>query len=205
MQRRRLWVHRPRPSFVSHLRRFSTFSRNGTPVGRGHALHRGRMPPIFALSHVPDSIHSITERRLLFPTSHRRSSIGLPYGRLAMRCTWRSNDFSTFHVIAFSDNLGGPPTPVALRSRAGTYETCNLATHANTRKHACDLLAPVGLYLTDGAAVLRLVSPYCQTLALNRMELPEGFSCRQVRTRFGTLSARLRTGCTSRNPHARVG
>ena len=130
---------------LSHLRRFSTFSRNGTPVGRGHALHRGRMPPIFALSHFPCSIRLITKRLLLFPTFHCRSSIGLPYGRLAMRCTWRSNDFSTFHVIAFSDNLGGTSTPVALRSRAGNYETCNLATHANTRKHACDLLAPVGL------------------------------------------------------------
>ncbi len=52
-----------------------------------------------------------------------------------------------FHVPRnrYSDNLGGTRTPVALRSRAGNYETCNLATHANTRKHACDLIAPVGL------------------------------------------------------------
>ncbi len=30
---------------------------------------------------------------------------------------------------------------------AGTIETCNLATHANTRKRAFDLLTPVGLSL----------------------------------------------------------
>ncbi len=73
-------------------------------------------------------------------------TVGLPY-----IATWRSNDVSTFHAIDFSDNLGGTWTPVALRSRAGMLETCNLATHANTRKHACDLLAPVGLYRADGA------------------------------------------------------
>ena len=77
--------------------------------------------------------------------------MGLPYGRLATHRAWRTDDVSTFHVIAFSDNLGGTWTPVALQSRADMLETCNLATHANTRKHACDLLAPVGLYRPDGA------------------------------------------------------
>ena len=74
--------------------------------------------------------------------------MGLPYGRLAMRRgAWRSDDLSTFHVIASTDNVGEAWTPVAQRSRAGTLETCNLATHANTGKHALDLLAPVGLSL----------------------------------------------------------
>ena len=73
-------------------------------------------------------------------------AVGLP-----CVATWRSDDFSTFHVIAFSDNLDGTWTPVAIRSRAGMLETCSLTTHANTRKHASDLLAPVGLYRVDGA------------------------------------------------------
>lgn len=74
--------------------------------------------------------------------------MGLPYGRLAMRRrSWRSDDLATFHVIALTDNVGAAWTPVAKRSRAGTLETCTLATHANTRQHAFDLLAPVGLSL----------------------------------------------------------
>jgi hypothetical protein len=121
---------------LSHLGRFFNFSRNGTPVGRGHALHQGRMPPIFALSHFPCSIRLITKRLLLFPTSHCRSSMGLPYGRLAMHCTWRSNDFSTFHVIAFSRQLrwnpyaGGPS--ISCRQLENLHPD-----HACKHKEAC--------------------------------------------------------------------
>jgi len=171
-----------------------------------HALRRRLRSPAFALSHVPDSIRPATERLLLVPTSHRRPSISLPYGRLAAHCTRRSDGFSAFHVITLTDDLGGTWTPVALRSRAGMLETCNLATHANTGKHACDLIASVGRYRADGEY---LPSKYSHriapTLALNRTKLPEGFACRQAPTQFGTLSARLRTSCTAHNPHARVG
>ncbi len=89
--------------------------------------------PVFALSRVSCSIRLVTRRPLLLPTSLCRPSMGLPYGRLAMHRAWRTDGLSTFHVIAFTDNLGGTWTPAALRSRAGNHETCNLATHANTR------------------------------------------------------------------------
>ena len=36
----------------------------------------------------------------------------------------------------------------------------------------------VGLFCLTARAALRLISPYCLILALNRMEFPEGFSCR---------------------------
>ena len=103
---------------LSLLRRFSRFSRNGTPVGRGHAVHQGKkIPPVFALSHVSCSIRLVTRRPLLFPTSPNRPSIGLPYGRLAMHRAWRTDGLSTFHVIDLADSLGGTYTPVARRSR----------------------------------------------------------------------------------------
>ena len=48
-----------------------------------------------------------------------------------------------------------------------------------TGKHAFDLITPVGLYCLTARAALRLISPYCPILALNRMEFPEGSSCHQ--------------------------
>ena len=82
--------------------------------------------------------------------------MGLPYGRLAIHRAWRTDGLSTFHVIAFTDNLGGTWTPAALRSRAGNHETCNLATHANTRKHASDLLLFFTLNREDFSFVIHL-------------------------------------------------
>jgi hypothetical protein len=70
-------------------------------------------------------------------------------------------------------------TPVVLQPRTGTLETCTLTTHANTGKHAFDLITPVGLYCLTARAALRLISPYRPILALNRMEFPEGFFCHQ--------------------------
>jgi len=48
--------------------------------------------------------------------------------------------------------------------------------HACQHKEAClrPLLAPVGCRSLTTLTALRLISPYCPTLALNRMELPEG-------------------------------
>lgn len=66
-------------------------------------------------------------------------TVGLP-----CVASWQSDDVSTFHVIACTDNVGEAWTPVATQSRTGTLATCNLTTHANTEKHAFDLLAPVG-------------------------------------------------------------
>ena len=62
---------------------------------------------------------------------------------------------------------------------AGMLETCNLATHANTGKHAFDLLTPVGLNRLTTLQSFELLSPYCPTLGLNRTKFPEGFSCHQ--------------------------
>jgi hypothetical protein len=106
---------------------------------------------VFALGHVSCSIRLATRRPLLFPTSQCRPSMGLPYGWLATHPAWRTDGVSTFHVIALTDNLGGTWTPMARRSRAGTLETCNLAMHANTGKHAFDLVAPVDLNAVDDA------------------------------------------------------
>jgi hypothetical protein len=65
------------------------------------------LTPGLAPGHVSCPIRPITGRRLLFPTSQFRPSICLPYGRLALhRGTGRSGDFSTFHVINLTDNLG---------------------------------------------------------------------------------------------------
>jgi hypothetical protein len=103
---------------LSHLRRFYRFSRNGTPVGRGHAFHQERgFSRFFALSHISCPIRCVTQRPLLLPTSHCRPSMGLPYGRLAMHRAWRTDGLSTFRVIAVTDNLGGTLTPVTPRSR----------------------------------------------------------------------------------------
>ena len=65
------------------------------------------LSPVLTLSHVSCSIHPVTGWHLLLPTSQFRPSICLPYGRLALhRGTGRSDDFSTFHVINLTDNLG---------------------------------------------------------------------------------------------------
>ncbi len=82
---------------------------------------------------------------------------------------------STFRIIDPMNNLGEPSTPVVRQFRAGSYETCNLTTCANTRKHSFDLLVPVGQSLVTALTDFRMFSPYCSTLALNRMELPDGF------------------------------
>lgn len=121
---------------LSHPRRFSRFSRNGTPVGRGHAFRRGRWSlSTFALSHVAGSILSISERRLLLPTSSCRPSIGLPYGRLARPRAWRTDGFSAFLTIA-SDNLGGTWTPVVLQSSCRDVRDLHLG-HACKHWEAC--------------------------------------------------------------------
>ncbi|NIP26936.1 MAG: hypothetical protein GWO38_24750 [Phycisphaerae bacterium] len=42
---------------------------------------------------------------------------------------------STFRILDPMSNLGEPSTPVVRQFRAGSYETCNLTTCANTGKH----------------------------------------------------------------------
>jgi len=74
------------------------------------------------------------------------SPLHLPALRSACHASrsWRSDDFSTFHVINLTDNVGAVWTPVARQSRAATLIHCNLATHVSTGKHAYPLLTPVG-------------------------------------------------------------
>jgi len=49
------------------------------------------------------------------------------------------------------DNLGEAWTPTAKQFRVNTLEIDNLATHANTGKHAFNLLTLVGLFCIDDA------------------------------------------------------
>jgi len=110
-------------------------TRFAAAVGRG-----------FYVGPVSSPIRPVTGRPSLLPTSQCHPSIGLPYGWLALhRGTGRSDDLSTFHMTALQGQLRWAWTPVAQQSRTGTLETCNLATHANTGKHAFDLITPVGL------------------------------------------------------------
>ena len=55
---------------------------------------------------------------------------------------------------------------------------------------------------SDGASTtIHLISPYCPALALNRMEFPEGFSCRHLNP-FRYVVSGLRTKYTTRTQHA---
>ena len=68
------------------------------PISNGDIIRT--MIGLCCLGYISYPIYPTTGQRLLLPTSHCRPSIGLPYGWLAMHCTWRSDDLSTFHVIA---------------------------------------------------------------------------------------------------------
>jgi hypothetical protein len=60
-------------------------------------------------------------------------------------------------------------------SRASTFDTCNLSTRANTRKHVKDLLIPVGQLAIDERLRLFEYSHHLVlTLALNRVGFSEG-------------------------------
>ena len=66
----------------------------GSPFGR-----EDRHPQLLGLDHIADPIHPATGWPLLVPISPCRPSFSLPYGRLAMPCTWRTDGFSTFYAI----------------------------------------------------------------------------------------------------------
>jgi hypothetical protein len=87
---------RPLPS---HLRGFSMILSQRNTRRTWARFRRCRWPPVFALGHVSYPIYPVTGQPLLFPTSPCHPSMGLPYGWLARHCTWRSDGFSTFHVI----------------------------------------------------------------------------------------------------------
>jgi hypothetical protein len=100
-------------------------------------------------------------------------TVGLP-----CIATWRSDDVSTFRVIVLTDNLGAAWTPVT------RLIPCRYVRNLQPG-HACKLWETCLRPLNSGRSVaqltaraaLRLISPYCPALALNRMEFPEGFSC----------------------------
>ena len=73
-----------------------------------------------------------------------------------------------------------PWTPVALRFRAGTLETCSLTTYCSHRGAAFDLLILVGLSPFNDAYGHAAISPYHPSLALNGGGFPEGFSCHHL-------------------------
>ncbi len=60
---------------------------------------RQQTPAPLDLDHVACPIHPTTGWHLLLPASQNRPSMGLPYGWLAMSCTWRTDGFSAFLVI----------------------------------------------------------------------------------------------------------
>jgi len=62
---------------------------------------------------------------------------------------------------------------------------------------------------SDGASTtIHLISPYCPALALNRMEFPEGFSCRHsnpIRYVVGEASHQLHSAEPACSPRALQG
>jgi len=64
-----------------------------------HFGGRHQIPAPLDLDHIACPIHPTTGRHLLLPASQNHPSSGLPYGWLAMPCTWRTDGFSTFLVI----------------------------------------------------------------------------------------------------------
>lgn len=130
---------------LSHLRRFfQSLSQRNTCRTSARTSRETRRLRVFTLSHVPCSIRSITKRHLLLPTSQCRPSRGLPYGQLATLVRGGLTAFPR-STGSHDGQLRGTWTPVTRRTRAGALDTCHLATHANTRKHAYDLLAHSGL------------------------------------------------------------
>jgi hypothetical protein len=125
----------------------------------------------------------------------------LPQHALRLACpegrrTWGT----TFLMTALHERLRWAWTPVAPQSRTGTLETCNLSTHANTGKRACDLITPVGR-LASARAALRMFSPYRSTLALKPGGVPGGvllspFEPNSVHCPWGFAPRHQRDGST---------
>ncbi len=136
------------------------------------------MALVFTSGHVSCPICPATGQPLLLPTSQCHPFPGLPYGWLARHCTWRSDGFSTFPVVTlgqlrWSLNVGGSPIPCRHVSNLQPDHACKpketCLRPINSRRSVARLTA---------RKVLCLISPYCPSLALNRMELSDGSSCR---------------------------
>jgi len=190
----------------SHLKRFSRFSHNETPVGRQQLISvlADRQLKRLSLNHIADSIHLITRWHLLLPTSSHRSFIGLPYGWLAMRCTWQSNGFTTFRFVYPMNDLGVFSTPEIQRFRTGSYKTCNLISRYKHKDAAFDLIILVGLFSITMLINIQILSPYHSSLALTGEDFLRGLHV-AIPTQFDPLSAGLRTDHTARGKHARIG
>ena len=151
---------------------------------------------------------------MLYPPCYRaafafsdisKSPLHLPALRSACHASrsWRSDDFSTFHVINLNGqlrcglNAGSSTIPckhvddLQPGYACKHWETCMYPVNSGRVE------AP-----SDGASTtIRLISPYCPALALNRMEFPEGFSCRHLNPIRYVVSG-LRTKYTARTQHA---
>ncbi len=117
---------------LSHLQRFSKFSRNETPDGRLDALLPALrrigfgVEPCFMLylSALP---RAFACSNLFHPPLHRRAL------RFACLKLLQAKDgVTTFLTVDPLDDLGTFSTPVVLQFRAGSYKTCILATHPLT-------------------------------------------------------------------------
>ncbi|KPA13138.1 hypothetical protein MHK_006651 [Candidatus Magnetomorum sp. HK-1] len=188
------------------LRRFSKLSYKEAPVGRQQLISVPveRQTRLLSLNHVADSIHPITGWHLLLPTSPNRSSIGLPYGWLAMHCTWRSIGLTTFRFVHPVDDLGAFSTPEVQRFRTCSYQTCNLTIRCKHREAAFDLIILVGLFSFTALANIQLISPYHPSRALTGEDFLRGLHVTNP-TQFDPLSTGLRTDHTARGKHARIG
>ena len=124
---------------LSHLRRFSKFSRNETPDG---------CLLTFASGKFRTRIRSITDRHSLLPSSLARTSVGSPCGLLSSS---RGN-VRDYHVPRkyLTDRLGSAHTPVELHLRWRMLEPPYLSTYLLVQ--ACQHLWLV-YFFNDAAAV----------------------------------------------------
>lgn len=106
--------------------------------------HLPNVIPPYGAGHISTGIPTITAGHSLL--SARQSSpptacltVSLPGGRRY----W----VPTFRIIDHLDDLGASRTPVVLRFRTGTLETCNLTTPLLPGEGVFDLLVLVGLFL----------------------------------------------------------
>ncbi len=117
---------------LSHLQRFSKFSRNEIPVGRLHALSPELKLPGFGAE--PCFVLYLS----VFPKAFASSNLSLPpLHRRALRFACleflqAKDGVTTFLTVDPLDDLGTSSTPVVQQFRAGSYETCILTTSANT-------------------------------------------------------------------------
>ncbi len=151
-------------------------------------LYLSAFPKAFAssnLSHPPLHQHAL-----------RFACRGLPLAK---------DGITTFLIVDPMKDLGVPYTPEVQQFRAGMGKTCILTPCCLHWEAACDPLILVGRHWRDGAYRHSInFTLSFRPLPLTEEDSPRG-SPVTIQTRFGTLSARLRTPSSAQRQHARVG